>query len=203
MRPMEGLVGVVLAGGRSSRMGRDKATLEVAGRTLAARAYERLGLACGEVMVADGGRGVVPEARSVADGPGRGPAAGLLGAARAVPGRALLALACDVPAVPGALLAALAGSPERPGWAEADVLVPRGPRGPEPLVGRYGPRALAALAEQVAAGDYSVRSLFGRGELRVAFVEGEELARFGDPERFLANVNTPEELARLVEGEGG
>lgn len=195
-----GVTGVVLAGGRSSRMGRDKATLVLGGRTLAERAHERLRAVCGEVVVADGGRGVVPGAVSVADGPGRGPAAGMLGAARALPGRPLLVLACDLPAVPEALLAALVGRPE---WMAADVVLPRTERGLEPLVARYGPRALAALEEQVAGGEYAPRFLLDRGDLRVVTVAGEALAAFGDPARFLANVNRPEDLARLEAGVEG
>ena len=126
----------------------------------------------------------------------------LLGAARAVPGRPLVALACDLPAVPEALLAALAG--ERADWAAADLVIPRSERGLEPLVARYGPRALAALEEQVAAGEYAPRFLLRRPELAAVIVEGDELARYGDPARFLANVNTPEDLARLLgeQGEG-
>lgn len=191
-----GTLGVVLAGGTSSRMGRDKATLVVDGRTLAARAYEALLRACGEAVVADGGRGVVPGARSVADGPGRGPVAGLLGAARAVSGRPLVALACDLPAVPETLLAALAGG--RAEWSGADVVIPRTERGLEPLVARYGPRALAALEAQVATGEYAPRHILERGDLHAVIVEGEALASFGDPERFLANLNRPEDLERLL-----
>jgi len=190
-------VGVVLAGGSSSRMGQDKATLVVGGQTLAERAAATLARVCPEVVVADRGRGVVPGLRSVDDGPGQGPAAGLLGAARALPGRALLALACDLPAVPEALLAALAGGEAE--WAAADLVIPRTRRGLEPLVARYGPRALAALEEQVAAGDYAPRHLLRRRELAGVVVEEHELARFGDPARFLANVNAPEDLARLLE----
>lgn len=201
---MDAPVGVVLAGGASSRMGRDKATLEVGGRTLAARAAERLARVCAEVVVADRGRGLVPGVRSVADGPGRGPAAGLLGAARAVPGRPLVALACDLPAVPEALLAALATPGEsRAGWAAADLVIPRSERGFEPLVARYGPRALAALEEQVAAGEYAPRFLLGRRDLAAVVVEGAELAGFGDPEAFLANLNAPEDLARVLEALAG
>lgn len=202
MRPMDAPVGVVLAGGASSRLGRDKATLVVGGRTLAARAAELLARVCPEVVVADRGRGVVPGLRSVADGAGRGPAAGLLGAARAAPGRPLVALACDLPAVPEALLAALATPGETcADWAAADLVLLRTERGLEPLVARYGPRALAALEEQVAAGDYAPRHILDRPDLRVTIVEGDELARFGDPARFLANVNAPEDLERLLESE--
>ncbi|HET9225447.1 MAG TPA: NTP transferase domain-containing protein, partial [Thermoanaerobaculia bacterium] len=71
-------IGVVLAGGASSRMGRDKALLEIEGETLVSSAARRLGEVCEEVIVADRGRGLLPG--SVPDGPGQGPAAGILGA---------------------------------------------------------------------------------------------------------------------------
>lgn len=194
MGAMDEPVGVVLAGGRSSRLGRDKATLVVGGRTLAQRAADLLGGICAEVLVADRERGVVPGLRSVEDGPGRGPAAGLLGAARCAPGRPLLALACDLPRVPAALLGALARLAAR---RRADLALPRTPRGPEPLAAVYGPKALAALVEQVAAGEHALVSLLGRTDLTVAFLDGEALAAFGDPADLFRNVNTPEDLAGL------
>ena len=186
-------------------MGRDKASLappSLDGPTLAERAAGVLARVCPEVVAADGGRGVLPGVRSVADAPspgsgtgsGRGPAAGILGAARAFPGRPLLVLACDVPAVPAELLARLA---ERVAEGRADLALPRTPGGPEPLVACYGPAALAALAEQVAAGEHAVRRISDRKGLRIDWLEGVELESFGDPERMLANVNTPDDLERL------
>jgi len=191
---MDELLGVVLAGGRSRRMGRDKATLVVAGRTLARRAADLLGSVCAEVLVADRGRGVVPGLPSVPDGPGAGPAAGLLGAARAAPGRPLLAFACDLPRVPPALLAALVELADRRG---ADLALPRSPRGPEPLAAVYGPKALAALEEQVAAGEHALVGLLGRDDLTVAFLEGEALEALGHPADLFRNVNSPEDLRDL------
>jgi molybdopterin-guanine dinucleotide biosynthesis protein A len=191
---MDDPVGVVLAGGRSSRMGRDKATLTVGGRTLAGRAADLLGSVCAEVLVADRGRSVVPGVPSIADGPGRGPAAGLLGAARHAPGRPLLALACDLPRVPAPLLAALVELARR---SCADLALPRSPRGPEPLAAVYGPRALAALAERVAAGEHALMGLLDRDDLAVAVLEGDALTPFGDPAEVFRNVNTPADLRGL------
>src|SRR5262245_15440226 len=186
-------VGVVLAGGRSRRLGRDKATLEVGGETLAGRALRRLSPLCSDLAVADAGRGLVPGALSLPDGPGEGPAAGLLGAARAFPARWLLALACDLPGVTTELLARLA-SPPLP-----DLAVARSRGGVEPLAAVYGPRALDALAERVAAGRYALHELADLEGFAVRVIEGAALAALGPPEILFANVNTPEDLARWLQ----
>jgi molybdopterin-guanine dinucleotide biosynthesis protein A len=173
-------VGVVLAGGASSRMGRDKALLELDGETLIASAARRLGDVCEEVLIADAGRGLLPG--SVPDGPGKGPAAGILGAARARPGDRLLVLAVDLPKVPVSLLAELAG-------AEADLAVPRWEGGLEPLCALYGPAALAALEERVGQGRLDLRTLVESPGLRVVYLDGAG-------EVFL-NLNRPEDLRRM------
>ena len=81
--PWLGGVGLVLAGGESRRLGRDKARLD--GAALPRLAAERLAAVCAEVAVADRGRELVPGRPSLPDGVGRGPAAGILGGAAAYP----------------------------------------------------------------------------------------------------------------------
>ena len=190
-----GPVGIVLAGGASSRMGRDKTRLALSDGTLPELAARRLAAVCAEVAVADCGRGLLrdllPDLPTLADGPGRGPAAGILGAAAAYPGRPLLVLACDLPRVPAGLLGELA----RP--ATADWTVPRWQRGFEPLAALYGPAALAALARRVERGLLALHRL-AEEPLAVRVLEGEELARFGDPQEIFLNLNTPEDWERYV-----
>jgi molybdopterin-guanine dinucleotide biosynthesis protein A len=185
-----GVVGVVLAGGESLRMGRDKATLALPNGSLPERAALLLAAVCPEVVLADRGRGLVPELRSVDDGPGSGPAAGILGAALAAPGRSLLVLACDLPAVPEALLRELA----RP--SGFDWVVPRWQGRVEPLCALYRPAALAALDRQVASGQKAPRRLTEAPGLSIRYLGSELLARFGLPERMFRNLNTPEDLER-------
>lgn len=185
-------VGVVLAGGRSSRLGRDKTTLRWSGEALVSRAVRRLRSRCRTVVVADRGRGLVPGVESVEDGPGRGPAAGVLGVASKHPGCPLLVLACDLPQVSVELIAALAQPP-----AGCDLWWPRWQRGVEPLCAWYGPRAIDALVAQVSGGHFALHRLqAGRG-LDVRDLEGAHLARTGVPEVLFANLNTPADAARL------
>jgi molybdenum cofactor guanylyltransferase len=190
-------LGVVLAGGASLRMGRDKAALEIGGETLAAGAARRLREVVAEVVVADRGKGAVPGFLSIADGPGGGPAAGLLGAAVARPGRPQLVLACDLPGVPASLLAALARLAASTGDSGdgADWIVPRWSGGLEPLCSWWGPRALAALASRAGRGDFSLHALAAEPDLAVRFLGPEELAPFGPPEEIFHNLNVPGDLA--------
>jgi molybdenum cofactor guanylyltransferase len=180
-------VGLVLAGGESRRLGSDKARW--GGAALPARAAETLATVCAEVAVADRGRGLVPGHPSLMDGPGRGPAAGILGGAVAYPGRPLLVLACDLPRVPAGLLAELARS------SGIDWVLPCWTGGREPLCALYGPAALAVLAVRVAAGRFALHDLDEDG-LAVRHLEGDDLRRFGDPADIFLNLNTPEDLER-------
>ncbi|MDX1643410.1 MAG: molybdenum cofactor guanylyltransferase [Thermoanaerobaculia bacterium] len=186
------IVGVVLAGGRSSRFGSDKSEAELAGKTLAHRAAELLASATRRVLVADGGRGLLVEYPSIPDGPGEGPAAGILGAARLSPGASILALACDLPLVPESLLRALARS------GEGDWIVPRWNGRLEPLCALYRPPALEALAGNVAREIVAPHRLIAHPALRIRFLDGQTLAAHGAPQEIFANINRPEDLERIT-----
>jgi molybdopterin-guanine dinucleotide biosynthesis protein A len=192
-------VGVVLAGGKSRRLGRDKALLRMGGETLVALAARKLAAVAEPVVIADRGRRYLASLPSLADGPGAGPAAGLLGAAAAFPGRSLLALACDLPLVPSSLLAELA---ERGTEAGCDWVVPETARGVEPLCALYAPRALSRLAARAAVGRYSLHDLADEPGLTLRRVGTTELLRSGDPARMFLNVNREEDWEELVEREG-
>jgi molybdopterin-guanine dinucleotide biosynthesis protein A len=172
-------------------MGRDKALLAAAGESLPAAAARRLAPVCAAVALADRGRRLLPGLPSLPDGPGRGPAAGILGAAAAYPARRLLVLACDLPRVPEGLLAELAGLREDVDWA-----VPRWAGRVEPLCALYGPAALAALAARVGRGFFALHELAAEPGLAVRYLEGDALARFGPPEDLFLNLNTPEDWER-------
>lgn len=210
-QPSSPIVGVVLAGGKGSRLGRSKAGLrlpgsqaEESGPTLVEWAVARLAAIdrVGEVVIAAGNAGI--EAASTdrripvsfeTDGPGSGPAAGVLGAARARPGRHLLVLACDLPLVPADLLSDLAASGADLAPAATD---PSDPRSMNPTCALWTPPALEGLAARVEEGDNRLYPLTRCAGLRV---EPFDAGRFGDPQDVLLNVNTAadwERARRLV-----
>lgn len=120
------MTGLVLCGGRSSRMGRDKALLEVGGRTMLQLQIERLEQAgCGEVLISGPkGRGYESCGKRIVEDEvgGAGPLAGLCAGLRVARDSHMLALAVDLPDVTADFLRSLSAGPA-PG---AGRVTPRG-----------------------------------------------------------------------------
>ncbi len=184
------ITAAVLAGGRSTRMGRDKAMIAVNGRPMlervAAAAYDA-GL---EVMVVGRGQGpdwCGPAARFIPDDhPDAGPLGGIATALRHA-GTPVLALGCDMPWVNAEVIRWLADSYA----AEVEVagLVARNGGRLEPLFSVYGSPCAREIARMIEAGNLAVMALIRRLGLPQAVV----------PEGFrsaLRNVNTPHDLER-------
>lgn len=147
---------VVLCGGRSERMGRDKALLDWGGNPLAAHVAARLAPAF-EAVVLSGdparyGRLGWP---CIPDRGGAGPLAGLCAAFLALPHPALFLVACDMPRTDPASVAAL-----WPFLRSRDAAVPLAAHGPEPLHAFYARRVLPAAA-RLLAGSGRINGLAG------------------------------------------
>ena len=184
--------GVVLAGGRSTRMGVDKALAPLAGRPLIAHVAARLAPQVDALFVnanGDAARFAALHCVVVADaGPsgGGGPLAGVaaaLGYAR-THGFAWLATApCDAPFLPRDLVARLAAAIDGSG---APFAVAACASGLEPMFALWSTALAPEVAAALAAGDGGPRRLIAR--------LGAAEARFDDADAF-ANLNTPEEFA--------
>ena len=144
--------GYVLAGGRSSRMGREKALLPFRGGVLARSVAANVARAAGSATLVGRpevvGRLGFP---AIADlYPGEGPLGGILTALHHSMADWNLVTACDMPALTTPLLAALLEAAE---GLDADALVPAGPSGRlEPLCAVYHRRAGLPLGQRFAAG---------------------------------------------------
>ncbi|MEN9799393.1 MAG: hypothetical protein RL653_3089 [Pseudomonadota bacterium] len=183
------LLGLVLAGGRSTRMGVDKGTLSYSqtGEDQRTRCASLLGMYCAEVFVScrpEQAETLAPELRPLVDLPSLGdigPAAGLLTAHRARPEASWLVLAVDFPLVDGPGLASLLSARDACAWATCFV---HEDGTPEPLLTLWEPAGLAALANSPSGG------------ARRALEHGRSV-RIRPPDRnMLLNVNSPADLAR-------
>jgi len=183
------LTGIVLAGGSSRRMGRDKAFLELDGRPLIAHVVECVARVCAEVLVV--ASNVQPYAglgaRLVEDRfRGVGVLGGLHAGLEAAAHELALAVGCDMPFLNPALLRAFVG------WAEGfDVAVLRQGEQVEPLHGAYRRTCLPAMEAAIHANRRRIVSFFP--QIRVRYVTPEEVAPFDPGLRSFRNVNTPEE----------
>lgn len=195
------LDGFLLVGGRSRRMGSDKALLELEGLPFAERIAREM--PCARVRVA--GRARVAALDGVEDlRPGEGPLAGIETALTHCGTEAALIVACDMPFVTRAFLLLVAG---RAASAPGRIVVARDPDGRlAPLCGVYPRAALAVAAGLLDSGERKVRALIDRVPTLV--LDPDAYAHLPGARELLRNVNTPEEYrAAVVEpgasGSGG
>jgi len=175
--------GVVLTGGQSRRMGRDKALIDVAGEPLCIRTARVLVEAGASDVVAIGGDGGTIEALGLgwhADQyPGAGPLGGIITALRVMAGDIVVVVATDLVALtPPIIEAIVAGL-----TPEADVALADSGR-LEPLCGAWRRRAEPLLSAAFAAGDRAVHAVLA--DLTVVTVRV-------DPDT-LRNANSPSDL---------
>jgi molybdopterin-guanine dinucleotide biosynthesis protein A len=167
-----GLTGILLVGGESRRFGSPKALAGFRGETLAERAWRTLGEACDErIAVGKHGDGLeLPFPVIDDDAAERAPAYGLLAGLRAASYDLCVALPVDCPLITAAALREL---------AEAKAVPQTGP-----LPGAYERTVIPELESRIASGRLSLRGLNAR------IVELDE--------QLLVNVNTPDDLRRVV-----
>jgi len=186
------IYGLILAGGASKRMQRDKAALKYLGRTQLERAFELASRHVDKVFVSvrtdqisDPTR--APRPMIVDLGEGEGPIVGIRSALAAYPEAAWLVLACDLPFLSDAAIEGLLRRRDPNSLATAYKSAHDGL--PEPLCAIWEPAAARALAGYQAGGGQCPRKFLIR-----------HAAHLIDPldPRALDNVNTPEEYSQAA-----
>ncbi len=180
----------VLVGGKSSRMGRDKAMLLLDGRTLLARAQELARTLTDRVSVV-GSREKYGEAAIEDIYSQRGPLGGIHAALANSETDFNLILSVDTPFVKPEFLRFIAEEASRCG---ATVTVPYIAERFQPLCAVYRREFLALAEAALRAGRNKIDPLFCHTTLRR--IEEEELKRLAFDPRMFDNLNTPEEFAR-------
>jgi molybdopterin-guanine dinucleotide biosynthesis protein A len=185
--------GLVLAGGSSSRMKRDKAALLYRGQSQLDRAFDLAGRHVSRVFVSvraaqAGDPSRAPRPLILDSVAGEGPIVGIRSALAAHPDAAWLVVACDLPFLSDAAVGHLLA--ERDADAVATAYRSAHDGLPEPLCAVWEPRAGGALAEYQAGGGRCPRKFLMTHDARIL----EPIDR-----QALDNVNTPEEYARALE----
>ncbi|HEY4968952.1 MAG TPA: NTP transferase domain-containing protein [Steroidobacteraceae bacterium] len=186
------LYGLILAGGSSARMHRDKAALQYHGKSQLDRACELASRHAAQVFVSVRANQTADPARAerpmiVDSVAGEGPTVGIRSALAAHPNVAWLVMACDLPFLSDAVLSHLVRERDPASVATAFRSVHDGL--PEPLCAIWEPAAAAALAAFQAGGGQCPRKFLIRHMTHLL----EPLDR-----RALDNVNTPEEYAEAL-----
>jgi molybdopterin-guanine dinucleotide biosynthesis protein A len=190
--PTPSIAGLVLSGGYSKRMQRDKATLLVDRETQLERAVRLLRTVCDEVYVSvradqqtDPLRAAYPQI--VDEIHDAGPVAGILAALAKKPDHAWLIVAVDLPLLDAATLANLVK--RRDPSQLATAYISSHDSLPEPLCAIWEPRCHEPLSEFVAGGRLCPRKFLLNYPARLINLESTDA---------LANVNTPDEYASTV-----
>ena len=187
----DGVTGVLLAGGGSRRMGRNKALMPLAGRRLVDRVLAVLGGVVDDLLMvtnspelyADLGLRMVPDVVA-----GKGALGGIHSAIHHAAAPHCLVVACDMPFLNAGVLRYLVD--QRAGY---DVVVPNAEGRPQPLHAVYGKACLQPIARRLETDRLHVVGFYP--DVRVREVSAQELAVF-DPEGLsFRNLNTPAEFA--------
>ena len=186
---MSEMAAFVLAGGRSSRMGRDKAFLELQGRTLLERALAIARTISDDVSIVGQGEKFAAYAPVIEDVyPGQGPLAGIHAALTASRSELNFILALDTPFLDPKFARYLVQQAKQSG---ATVTVPQVAGQAQPLSAVYR-REFAAVAENaLRQGKNSIVPLFASVPTRQ--IGDAELRNLAYDPRMFDNLNTPEE----------
>jgi molybdopterin-guanine dinucleotide biosynthesis protein A len=188
---IDDVTGVLLAGGKSRRMGYDKACIEVAGQPLIARPLDLLCRYFATVLISgdrpDLAQPDIPAIPDIYPGSALG---GLYTGLQAADTDWIFVAPCDMPHPDSRILELLVK--ERNGF---DAVVPRTPAGYEPVFALYHKNCLLPMEEMLQQGQYRIYDFYQR--IKIYYLDSQQMPEGW--ERSLLNINTPEQLEQLQE----
>lgn len=194
---MIGNIGVILAGGRSRRMGENKAKMMFGGEPLLTRVARRLSPAVDDLLVIGPSSlaPLAPRARVVEDAlPAIGPLGGLYTALTATTSAHIFLVACDMPFISLSLVRAMLAFART--HSDADVVALEADGHVQPLHAVYSRACLPAVERALKASDHSLHALLAH--LTFAAIDAETV-RCEDPTGLSTfNVNTPEDWEKAL-----
>lgn len=187
--------GVLMAGGKNSRMQKHKAFLELRGRYLVEHSLEVLQAVFAEVLISSNqpelfeayGVRVIPDLLK-----DQGPLGGLYSGLKAAAYEIGFFMACDMPFVQSNVIRYLNRYVQ-----DFEIVVPRGETGLHSLHAFYRRSCLPYIENNLQAQRLRVADLYAG--CRVRYVDFRELAPCGNLRKIFCNINTPEEWANVQE----
>jgi molybdenum cofactor guanylyltransferase len=187
------ITSIILAGGRSLRLGQNKALQTIEGKSLIQWVVDRLAMLSTEIIIATAHGEQIPcsstaKISTAADiYAGKGPLGGIHSGLTASSSPRSIVASCDTPFVSVGLLEYMTQI-----CSAFDIVVPRIKDKIEPLCAVYSRNCLAPIQELLEQDERQIRKLFGK--VRVKYVEEDEVNRF-DPEHLsFFNINSQADL---------
>ncbi len=185
---------IILAGGKSLRLGYNKVLEIVGNRSLLEQVISRVASLSSEIIVVATEEQIIPQFEDYPDVqvvtdiyPGKGPLGGIYTGLKTSTSTCNLVAAADMPFLNQALLGYMLGLVDG-----VDLVAPRVGGQVEPLHAVYMRGCLAAIEKMMKEGVLGVHKLFSR--VNVRYVEADEIARFDPEQRSLFNINTEGDL---------
>jgi molybdenum cofactor guanylyltransferase len=190
---LKGVTGVVLAGGKSTRYGTNKAFAEIQGIRLVERTIRVMGSVFQRLLIVTN----TPHEYAYLNLPmvedlikGLGPLGGIYTGLEAIDDEAGFFVACDMPFLRENFLRHMVSL-----RGNYDAVVPRVRWMVEPLHALYAKNCLPAILESIHSREYQTLKFFHR--IKVRYVEEEEIRRVDPDLKSFFNINRPEDLERV------
>ncbi len=198
--PLKGITGIILAGGKSSRYGVNKAFIEINGVQLIERVITVMGSVFEHLILITN----TPHEYTYLNLPmyedlikGLGPIGGILTGLKAISDESGFFVACDMPFINDDLIHYMVEVRD-----DYDAVVPRITWKMETLHALYRKSCLTAIRELIESNEYQTIKFFNK--VRVRYVDWDEIRAFDPKQRSFFNVNSPQELldATNLKGQG-
>jgi len=190
------MTSIILAGGKSSRLGRSKALQVIEGKSLIQRVVDRLAILSTEIIIVTSHGEAIPcssavRIKTVADiYPGKGPLVGIYSGLIASSSPRAIVVGCDMPFLSVGLLEYMTQI-----CSTFDVVVPRIKDKLEPLCAVYSKSCLVPIQELLEQNELRISRLFSM--VKIKYIEEDELNRFDPAHLSFFNINSQDDLARV------
>jgi FdhD protein len=188
-----GITGVILAGGKSRRMGSDKSLLPIEGARFIDHVYQRMSSLFNEVIIVTNSPDLYSElpCRAVPDiYYAQGALAGIHSGLAHAKTEKIFVVGCDMPFISAPVVQQICSHA-----GDGDLVIPHSSNGQEPLHALYSKSCLPAMEEVLDSGRKQIRLFFD--QVKVVQLPVAEIRNIDPQEQSFQNINTPQDYFHL------